>query len=55
VNTHAPTREECWASAHEVLAAALARIARDRAAGRLTPVAAAHLDRVTRARTAPAA
>lgn len=41
-----PTREECWAGAHEELRQALARIARDRAAGRLTPEVAAHLDRV---------
>ena len=41
-----PTREECWARAFEVLGRALDRIARDRAAGRLDPEFAAHLDRV---------
>lgn len=41
-----PTREECWAGAYAVLERALARIARDRAAGRLAPEVAAHLDRV---------
>jgi hypothetical protein len=46
VSAPVPPREECWAGAHEVLERALARIARDRAAGRLTPEVAAHLDRV---------
>lgn len=41
-----PTREECWAGAYEVLERALARIARDRAAGRLAPDIAEYLDRV---------
>ena len=46
MSTPLPTREECWAAAYEVAERALARIARDRAAGRLDPEVAAYLDRV---------
>jgi hypothetical protein len=49
-----PTREECWAAARQVIAQELARIARDRAAGRLDPETAAYLDRVAPLQQRPA-
>jgi hypothetical protein len=51
-----PTREECWTAAYAVAERALARIARDRATGRLAPAVVAHLDRIAPVqRTAQAA
>ena len=47
-------REECIRRARAVLDAALDRIARDRAMGRLDPATAAYLDRIAPRASAPA-